>query len=260
MLPEAIVWVFVFLFAASVGSFLNVCIHRLPAGESIVFPPSACPACKSKLKSYDNIPIISYLALGAKCRSCGVKISAIYPLVEFLTGAFGIALYYTHGLTIDALIYFCFVAALIAITFIDLKHQIIPDKISLPAIPLGFAASFLLQGLGWLDSLVGIALGGGVLLAVAVGFALATGKEGMGGGDIKLLAMIGAFLGWKSIIFVLVASSLAGALIGSAYLLAKSRDRGEPIPFGPFLALGAIGYLFFGEAAISFYIDTIWAH
>ncbi|MEE8575567.1 MAG: prepilin peptidase [Thermodesulfobacteriota bacterium] len=258
MLPEVVIQIFVFMFAVTIGSFLNVCIYRIPEKQSIVFPPSACPECKTPIRWFDNIPIISYLILAGKCRVCKTRISIKYLLIEALTGLLALAIYFVYGLSPDFLIYFSFTCVLIVISFIDLKYQIIPDKISLPAIPLGFAASFVLADITYVDSLIGIAAGGGVLIAVTVGFLLITGKEGMGGGDVKLLAMIGAFLGWKSVVYVLIVSSFVGAVIGVIYLSMAGKEKSDPIPFGPFLALGALSYLFFGQWVIDLYMGTLW--
>lgn len=261
-MPEYFFYIVVFTFAASIGSFLNVCIYRLPEGLSIVSPPSSCPSCETRIRGYDNIPILSYLILGGKCRGCGERISVKYPAVELLTALLGMALYARFGLTADFFVYSLFTSSLVVITFIDLKHQIIPDKISLPGIIIGFAASFILAtGPGWLNSLIGIGVGGGSLLAVALGYSWLTGKEGMGGGDIKLLAMMGAFLGWQAVIFIIMAASLSGSVIGVIAVSLSGRGGGAKakIPFGPFLALGALLYLFAGEILIGLYLSMVWA-
>jgi leader peptidase (prepilin peptidase)/N-methyltransferase len=250
-----IFYIFAFIFGAAVGSFLNVCIFRLPKGESIVFPPSHCTRCDYKIRFYDNIPIISYLLLGGKCRSCREPISVQYPVVELLNGLLAVSLFIKFGPTLTFAVLFLLCAALVVITFIDLEHQIIPDVISLSGIVVGFACSFFLPWLGWFDSLTGILLGGGSLLLVAYGYQLLTGKEGMGGGDIKLLAMLGAFLGWRSVPFIIFAASLAGSVIGVSVMLAKGKDSKLAIPFGPFLAFGAVLYIFFGQQLITWYLS-----
>jgi leader peptidase (prepilin peptidase)/N-methyltransferase len=236
-----------------IGSFLNVCIYRLPAGKSIIRPSSACPTCGRFIRWYDNIPIISYLILRAKCRGCGAKIALRYPLVELLSGLAALSVLIQFGPHISAVIYFIFIAALLVITFIDIDHRIIPDVISLPGIPLGFVASFFLPQLRWHNSLLGILVGGGSLLLVAWGYSLVTGKEGMGGGDIKLLAMIGAFLGWKGVLFTIMASSFIGTAIGLVLMVRAGKGMKLAVPFGPFLSLGAIIYLYFGERIIYWY-------
>ena len=253
-----IFWFFIafsFLIGISIGSFLNVCIARIPEKKSIVSPPSNCPKCGSGIKFYDNIPLLSYLFLLGKCRNCKTHISLRYPLVELLTGIFSVLLMFYYGPSVSYLVYFCLVAALITITFIDLDHRIIPDVISLPAIPVGFLASFLLVQLTWLDSLIGILVGGGSLLLVAVVYEKLTGHEGMGGGDIKLLAMLGAFLGWEGVLFTIMASSLLGTVIGGGAMLISGKGRRFAIPFGPFLSLGAVLYILWGDVLIGWYLE-----
>ena len=253
----------VFVFGALVGSFLNVCILRLPKGESIVSPPSHCPACKSSIPFYDNIPLISYLILRARCRFCGARISFRYFVVELLMGALAAALLPRVGLGLGYFAYFVFVASLIVITFIDLDERIVPDVVSLPGIGLGL----LLSIVNWLlpmdplsvlpspmSSLIGILLGGGSLLGVAWAYQLFTGREGMGGGDVKLLAMVGSFLGWPAIPVALFFASLTGSLVGLGLMIQKQADGKLALPFAPFLCLGAILHLFIGDILIDFYL------
>ena len=249
-----IIFIIPFLFGAVVGSFLNVCIYRIPLGMSIVTPPSSCPNCGSRVPFYLNVPILSYMLLAGKCNACKAPFSARYPAVEALTGLLAVFTFMKFGPSIDALIYFVFLSALIVITFIDLDLQIIPDVLSLPGVALGFAASFVLLDVTVLDSFIGLAFGGGILYLIAFGYHLATGQEGMGGGDIKLLAMIGAFLGWKGVLLTLLLSSFAGAITGGVLMYAFGKGSKHAIPFGPFLALGAVLHLFFGEKLISWYI------
>jgi leader peptidase (prepilin peptidase)/N-methyltransferase len=240
-----------------VGSFLNVCIYRLPAGKSIVRPASACPVCGNTIRWYDNIPLFSYIILRGRCRGCNTPISLRYPIIEILCGLFAMAIGMHYGYSLPALIYFILIAALLVITFIDIDHRIIPDVISLSGIPLGFFASFFLPQLKWSDSLIGIATGGGSLLAVAWGYQLITGKDGMGGGDIKLLAMIGAFLGWKGVLFTLMASSLIGTAVGIVVMMRSGKGMKMAVPFGPFLSMGAIIYIFLGPQLIEWYFNFI---
>lgn len=254
MSPLWIINLFVFILGALIGSFLNVCIYRIPAGESIVTPPSRCPNCGSFIRWYQNIPVFSYLVLGGKCSSCRVRISWRYPFIEALTGALFVLVYSSFDFSAATVVYWLLVAALVVITFIDLDHQIIPDVISLPGIIIGFLCSFAIPWLSWSDSLLGILLGGGSLWLVAVLYEFLTKKEGMGGGDIKLLAMLGAFLGWKAILPIIFISSLVGSLIGVPLMLVKKADSKLAIPFGPFLALGALIYLFWGQQLISWYL------
>ena len=252
----------VFIFGAVVGSFLNVCVARLPKEESIVSPPSHCPLCKTPIAFYDNIPLISYLHLRGRCRSCREKISPRYFVVEFLMAVLAVLLFSRFGLGLAFFVNFVLVAALIVITFIDLDVRIVPDVISLPGIAVGLVVSIvnsqwlMVQSLLLptpLSSALGILLGGGVLLLVAWSYQFFTGIEGMGGGDIKLLAMIGAFLGWPSIPVALFFASLIGSIVGLAFMLKKGVDSKYALPFAPFLCFGALVYLFFGELLIALY-------
>ena len=237
--------IFATVLGALVGSFINVVILRLPKdGESIVFPPSHCPQCQALIRWYDNIPMISFLLLMGRCRQCRQPISWQYPAVELMMALLSFALYRTFGLSPSFLVYFIFCGALLAIIFIDLHHQIIPDRISLPGIALGFAASFLLPDLSWQDSALGLLLGGGTFYAIAAGYYLLTQRAGMGGGDIKLLAMIGAFLGWRALPFVIFASALLGSVIGIGAMIKQKKGGKTVIPYGPFLAVASYLYLF----------------
>jgi leader peptidase (prepilin peptidase) / N-methyltransferase len=252
---EGFALLFVFLLGCCVGSFLNVCIYRLPQDLSIVAPRSYCPQCRAPIHGYDNIPLLSYLLLRGKCRNCGAKISWRYPLVEALSGAFAVALFVKCGFGVNFFSYSAFTAALLVITFIDLDHRIIPDLISLPGIGIGFLLSFFEPSLSVKDSLIGLVAGGGSLYLVAVAYEALTKREGMGGGDVKLLAMIGAWLGWKAVLFTLFFASLSGTVIGGGAMLAQKQGRYSAIPFGPFLAFGALAYLFFGPQLIDWYLS-----
>ena len=245
---------FAFLTGAVVGSFLNVCICRLPKDESVVVPASHCTTCDYQIRWYDNIPIVSYLWLRGRCRRCGQRISAQYPLVELLNGALALALFLKFGPGLVFAVLFLFCSALVVVTFIDLEHRIIPDAITLPGIVLGFAVSFLFPRLGWLNSLIGIVAGGGSLLLIAYLYQALAKKEGMGGGDIKLLAMMGAFFGWQSILFIIFAASLVGSLVGITVMLLQKKDATLAIPFGPFLASAAVLYIFYGQRMIFWYL------
>ena len=253
----------VFIFGAIVGSFLNVCILRIPEGESVVHPPSQCPNCKTPIAFYDNLPLLSYLFLRGRCRACHEGISPRYFVVELMTASLTAALFYKFGLGPAFFFSFIFVAALIAISFIDLDAMIIPDVISLPGIVLRLMVS--VAGLYLFDepvgiipsplsSLIGLLAGGGFLWAVGWIYEMFTKVEGMGGGDIKLFAMIGAFLGWQSLLGTLLFASLGGSVIGLTVMLVKGVGRRHPIPFGPFLCLGALLYLFFGKELAAFYL------
>jgi len=254
VLPIAI---FAFVFGTCIGSFLNVCIYRIPAGMSIVRPGSSCPRCKTEIAFYDNIPILSWLLLMGKCRSCKAPIAVRYPLVELVTGLFAAASSISFGPTPQALVVFAFIATLIVVAFIDLDHRIIPDTISLPGIPLFFLAAFAVPDITWQARALGILAGGGSLFAVAWGYQLLTGREGMGGGDIKLLAMIGAFIGWQGILFTLFSASAIGTIAGLLAMARSGKGMKLAIPFGPFLALGAIIYLFFGQSIIFWYANLL---
>ncbi|MEN8143209.1 MAG: prepilin peptidase [Thermodesulfobacteriota bacterium] len=240
--------IFCGVMGAMVGSFLNVVILRLPQeGGSIVFPASHCPSCKNPISWYDNIPIISFILLRARCRHCSMKISWQYPLVEAAMAAISLALFYRFYFSLTFGIYFVFCAALLAIIVIDSYHQIIPDSISLPGIIIGFGASFVNPVVTWQSSALGILLGGGTLYAIAATYYFLTKREGMGGGDIKLLAMIGAFLGWQSLLFVVFCSSILGSLVGVGAMLKQKKGGKTMIPYGPFLSIAAIIYLFFSQ-------------
>lgn len=243
---------FFLVVGACIGSFLNVCIWRLPQEKSIILPASHCPACGRAIRWFDNVPILSYLFLRGRCRDCGGRISAQYPLVEALTAVLSLVLYLKYGLSWQYPAAFAFTCALIVVTFIDLEHQIIPDVITLPGIPIGLLLAVFVMGVPLLDSALGIIIGGGFLYLVAVVYQYLTRREGMGGGDIKLLAMMGAFLGWKSLFFIVFISSLLGALVGVAVLMAQRKGFRAAIPYGPFLSAAAVAYLFWGEPFMTF--------
>lgn len=241
-----------FIFGAIIGSFLNVVILRLPKGKSISFPPSHCPECKKEIQWYDNIPIISFIILRRRCRHCGHPIAWQYPLVELAMALLSLALYQKFSLSAPYGIFFIFSASLLAIIFIDLHHQIIPDAISLPGIILGLLFSFINPLITWKDSGLGALLGGAALYTVATVYYLLTKREGMGGGDIKLLSMIGAFLGWQALPFVIFSSSLTGTLVGIGAMFKQKKGGKTVIPYGPFLAAGGFLYLFFHQKIIHF--------
>lgn len=214
-----------------------------------------CPRCGNLVRFYDNIPILSYLLLRARCRQCSAPISFRYPVVETLTGLSALATWVKFGPTIGGLIYFVFIATLILITYIDIDHQIIPNQITLPGIPLFFLASLALPEVTPVASLVGILVGGGSLLIVGWTYRLIAKREGMGGGDVKLLAMIGALEGWKGVLFTIYIASAVGAGVGLIVMLLRKKNFKLAIPFGPFLSIGAILYLFFGAAIINWYFN-----
>lgn len=237
--------IFATIFGALVGSFLNVVILRLPKeGASVVFPASHCPKCNTNLHWFENIPIISWIFLRGRCRTCKVAISIQYPLVELTMALLSCFLITQFNISLAFAGYFLFSAALLTIIVIDFYHQIIPDVISLPGIVLGFAFSFINPSVYWLDSLIGFIVGGGFLYAIAWAYYLLRKQEGMGGGDIKLLAMLGAWLGYQSLLFIVFFSSLSGAIIGIIVLKMQKNDSNTRIPFGPFLSIAALVYLF----------------
>lgn len=255
MTPEHLLWAAVLYLGASIGSFLNVVIHRVPLGESVVKPRSRCPSCAETIAWYDNLPVLSWVLLRGRCRRCGAGISARYPFIELITMLIAMVLFARFGLSPAFVVQFVFCCALIVIAYIDLDHQIIPDKISLPGIVLGLLVA-IPGGLPALtDALLGVLLGGGLLLTVAWVYERATGREGMGGGDVKLLAMIGAFLGWQGVLLTLLLGSLLGSAIGIVLMTSRGADRKLAIPFGPFLSLGALVTLFWGHAIVRWYIS-----
>ncbi len=243
---DTFLYIFFICLGAAIGSFLNVLIFRIPEGQCIVFPSSHCPKCVQAIRFYDNIPIVSYLALRGRCRDCHEKISVQYPIVEALTAIMSLLLFLKFGVSLKYLSSFIFACALIVITFIDLHHQIIPDVISLPGIPVFFVLAVLFMDVTVWESLLGILIGGGILFAIAYLYEIVTKREGMGGGDIKLLAMMGAFLGWKALFFILFVSSLVGAVVGVTAMIIKGQNMKYAIPFGPFLSIAAVAYLFVG--------------
>ncbi|MCB9795174.1 MAG: prepilin peptidase [Alphaproteobacteria bacterium] len=259
-----------FAVALAVGSFLNVVIARMPEDRSVVSPPSHCPACGHQIRWYENIPVLSWLVLRARCSGCGTRISPLYPMIELLMGCLGLLLFRKllpgpEAVSPDILwtgmagwaVYLVFLAMLVAATYIDLRHYIIPDQLSIYAVPVGIGASAMLTALGyeraltWQQSVVGALVGGGVLLLVIGAYWLYKRQEGMGLGDVKLLAMIGAFLGtWPSLFVVVLISTLLGSVIGIGMIVAQGRSLRAQLPFGPFLSVAAMLYLFFGEEIV----------
>lgn len=262
MAADPLILLFSALFGAIVGSFLNVVILRLPQENgSVVFPASHCPQCKHPLAWYENIPVISYIVQRGKCTHCKTSISLQYPVVELIMAILSMALLHHFGLSLAFGGYFIFTAALLVIIYIDIHHQIIPDVISLPGIILGFLFSFINPYVAWLDSLLGILIGGGLLFSIAYLYFLIRKIEGMGGGDIKLLAMLGAFLGWQSLPFIFLFSSLTGSIVGVGAMFVQKKGGQTRIPFGPFLSLAGICYMFFSEKIIylfNLYLTGQW--
>ncbi len=216
-----------------------------------------CPQCGTLIRFYDNLPILSYLLLKGKCRHCHAPISFRYPVVELLSGLFAVGIFLRYDISFEAAIYYVFVATLLVITFIDIDHQIIPDIITLPGIPICFAASFALPHITYMQSIMGILVGGGSLFMVAWLYHLLTKKEGMGGGDIKLLGMMGAIIGWKGVLFTIFVASAVGTLAGMLVILKTRKSMKLAVPFGPFLAIGSIAYIFFGPQLIVWYLNLL---
>ncbi len=257
-------YIIVFIFGVVVGSFLNVCIYRIPRGLSIIIPSSRCPTCGNQIRFYDNIPIISYVFLKGRCRYCNSEISIRYPLVEALNAILYVLILYRFGYhsLLPLLVYFLFVSSLIVITFIDFEFQIIPDRITLPGIPLSliFGATILpdpffrYDFLGFKTSIVGLLSGGGIFYLIAITGKAMLRKDAMGGGDIKLMAVIGGVLGWKGVVLTTFIGSLIGSVIGIIVIVIKGRRWGVRIPFGPYLAFGAIVSLLMGQEIFFWYL------
>nr|BFD62048.1 A24 family peptidase [Bdellovibrio sp. HM001] len=248
-------YVLFFILGAIFGSFGNVIIYRLPREESIVKPRSYCYSCKTPVKWYDNIPIFSWFILRGRCRKCHAKFSFRYPLVELITAVLFALSYHYAGLSWTLLEYLIFVFGLVVCTFIDLDHMILPDEFTLSGIVIGLVGAALNPQREFLDALFGMLMGGGFLWGMAYVYYLLTKNEGMGGGDIKLLAWIGAILGWKAIPFVIMSSAVIGSVIGLIAARKQKAGLKTVIPFGPYLALGAVLYLFGGETIALWYLD-----
>lgn len=279
-LPNYVGYIFIFVFGAVIGSFLNVVIHRVPNEESIVFPNSACPKCGSAIKGYDNIPLISWLILGGKCRGCKAPISIRYPAVELLNGLLFVLMFWRFDLTVFLPVALIFAAVTVALMFIDAEHMILPNVITYPFLvfallvrviyPLAFGITFSdmtyapLFGMtqpDWVVSLIGAILGalagGGSLWLVGAIWKKLRGVEAMGLGDVKMMFGFGALLGWRSALLSILLASFAGALIGIG-VIAKQKDRNmqAQIPFGIFLGIGSIAALVFGEQLVNWYLRS----
>lgn len=252
MTPETFNLIVAGLFGLLVGSFLNVCIYRLPRGTSIVWPASACGSCRRELRWFENIPIVSWVVLGAKCARCKASISLQYPLVEAITAVLFVLVAATTPVGPLLAARLLFVCALIVLFGIDLEHQILPNAITLPGIGIGLAFS-LVASPGWRASLLGVVLGGGVLYAIAWGYYMLRKEEGLGMGDVKMLGMIGAFLGWQAVLLTLVLASFSGAIIGVAMIALQRGSMKYALPFGTFLAIGAVVAMLAGQPIIDWY-------
>ncbi|MDX9714726.1 MAG: prepilin peptidase [Dissulfurispiraceae bacterium] len=262
-------------FGLAIGSFLNACIYRLPRQISLLRPSSSCPNCSKEIKPWDNVPVLSYILLFGKCRNCGAGISLRYPFVELLNGVLYVMAGSQFGIGWHLGFILFFISAMVLITFIDIDFQIIPDVITLPGIAIGLAGSafimpdpFLVSSFrsidilsshaglntlaitGIMNAVYGLVLGGGLYYLIAV-----LSRGGMGGGDIKLMAMVGSFMGWKAVLLTTFAGSLTGSLFGIFLMIFKGKNRKTKIPFGPFLAAGALITLFFGNAILTWYLN-----
>jgi leader peptidase (prepilin peptidase) / N-methyltransferase len=235
-----------------IGSFLNVCIYRLPLGQSLASPPSRCPKCGYGLRWFDNVPVLSWVMLGGRCRKCRAPISMQYPIVEAVTGLLFLVIVWLTPmgpLVFSRLILVCI---LITLFGIDLEHQILPNVITLPGIAVGLLFS-LITPPGWQAALAGAFLGGGILYGIAAAYYLVRREEGLGMGDVKMLAMVGAFLGWKAVLVTLILSSFSGAIVGVGLIAAQRGGMRVAMPFGTFLALGALAAMLFGDPLITWY-------
>jgi leader peptidase (prepilin peptidase)/N-methyltransferase len=243
----------VFIFGLIIGSFCNVVIYRLPVGESLIAPGSHCRACKTPIRPWDNIPVLSYLFLRGRCRACGTPFSPRYPCVEFISGVLYTLLWHQFGFNVLFMIYALLSLTLLVITFIDFDHKIIPNVITLPGMVIGLTLSFLVLPITPIDSFIGL-LGGGFFFYI---IALLS-RDGMGGGDIKLIAMIGAFLGLQGVLFTILIGALSGSLIGLSLIISGKKIMKDKVPFGPFLAFGSILYILFGDQIIAWYFQRIF--
>lgn len=243
-----------FLAGLIIGSFLNVCIHRIPAEESIVWPGSRCPSCRSAIRWHDNLPVLSYLALGGRCRDCSTRIPLRYPAVELLT-AISFAVIWSRGFPPPIATLYCVLAACyIVISFIDIDHKIIPDVITIPSLWVAPLVAVVVGQISLRESLIGIAVGGGVLWAIAAGYEKIRKQEGMGFGDVKLLAMVGGFQGWEASLFSLIIGSILGTVVGVSLMIARRGRLDMEIPFGPFIIAGAVLHMLGGPSIISWYL------
>ena len=250
IIPLPILVVAIFCFGLAIGSFANVCIHRLPIKKSVVSPGSHCLKCSAAVRPLDNIPIISYIILRGKCRDCTASISPIYPAIELVTALLMLAGFFKFEPTFDFLVYAVVAPTLVIITAIDIEHQIIPDVITLPGIVFGFAVGA--YTIGYIDSLVGFILGGGLFYLLAV-----ISNGGMGGGDIKYIAATGALLGWQKVLLVIFIGAFLGSIVGIFQIGLQKKSRKSLIPFGPFLAAGTLTTFFYGNPLIRLYLDYV---
>jgi leader peptidase (prepilin peptidase)/N-methyltransferase len=251
--PPWLLPAFAALFGLIWGSFLNVVIHRLPSGESLVSPRSRCPSCRKPVAAHDNVPVLSYLVLGGRCRHCRAGISLRYPLIEGAVGAASLLAFLRHGLSLEYGAELAFVAAMLALIFIDFDHQILPNSITLPGTAIGLALAGPRDGMTFRDALLGALLGAGLLFFVAEVYFRLRKAEGLGMGDVKMMAMVGAFVGWKGVLLTLFLGSLSGTLVGLLVMATSKADLRTKLPFGTFLGMGAIATVYVGERLIGWY-------
>ena len=241
--------IFIFILGLIGGSFLNVVIYRLPLKKSIIFPSSHCPYCETKLKYYDLIPVLSYIINKGKCRYCGEKISFQYPIVELLTGLLFLLTFLNYDLTSEFIIFIFLISVLIVVSFIDIKYQIIPNEITFTFIPIGLILSLFFNHIKFLDSLLGLLIPAGILLLIAFIY-----KKGMGIGDVKLIGMIGVFIGWEYALISIFIGALFGSIYGIYMMVTGNMTRKTRIPFGPFISLGAVIMILYGSLLIDWYL------
>jgi leader peptidase (prepilin peptidase) / N-methyltransferase len=274
VLPAPLVGIFAFVLGLIIGSFLNVCIVRIPERKSIVTPSSACPKCGAAIRPYDNIPVLSWVMLGGKCRSCKTKISGMYPSVELLTAGLFVGCYYAFGLGVEALKWVTFSALMVVLVFTDLRERILPDVVNYTGFALGIALSLATTpqdgtalwianrtfefpppepAVGLVDALLGAAIGSGLLWLVSEAYFRLRGREGMGMGDVKMMLLVGAFLGVKRTLLTIFAGSVLGSVLGVAFILARKKESNYELPFGTFLGMAALLVVFFGTPLVSWY-------
>ncbi|HKV28952.1 MAG TPA: prepilin peptidase [Candidatus Acidoferrales bacterium] len=274
MLPTQFIAVFVFVLGVIIGSFLNVCISRLPQGKSVVRPTSRCPKCGKSIKPYDNIPMLSYFFLAGKCRACKMRISPVYPAVELLTGLLFLACYAVFGNSAETIKWAAFSAILIVLIFTDWRERLLPDTVNFTGLAIGLIASFFVRSddgtalwianrlfefppprpvISFVDALIGAAVGGGLLWLVGEGYFRLRGREGMGLGDVKMMLMAGAFLGLRRTILTILAGSVLGAILGAILILSSRKGSEYELPFGTFLGVAALLVVFFGTPVVTWY-------
>ncbi|MHB8754510.1 MAG: prepilin peptidase [Candidatus Acidiferrales bacterium] len=274
MLPTQFIAVFVFLFGLIIGSFLNVCISRLPQGKSVVKPSSRCPKCGALIRPYDNIPVLSYLFLLGKCRACKTRISPIYPAVELLTGLLFLACYVVYGNSVETIKWAAFSAILVVLIFTDWRERLLPDTVNFAGLAIGLIISFFVRPedgaalwianhlfefpppapvISFADALIGAAVGGGVLWLVGEGYFRLRGREGMGLGDVKMMLMAGAFLGLRRTLLTILLGSVLGAILGAIFILSSRKGSDYELPFGTFLGAAALLVIFFGTPVVTWY-------